>query len=75
MVEQYDTDKMFPLFGFGGIPTYMGATQVSHCFNLNGQPSPEVPGISGVFTTYQNSIRNTTLSGPTYFAQVLSNMV
>ena len=31
-LEHYDYDKLFPVFGFGGVPP--GATKVSHCFNL-----------------------------------------
>ena len=35
-VVQYDYDKKIPVFGFGGIPKFMGANTVSHCFPLNG---------------------------------------
>ena len=24
VIEPYDSDKMFPLYGFGGIPSHMG---------------------------------------------------
>ena len=36
ILESYDSDKSFPVYGFGGIPTFMGSNQVSHCFPLNG---------------------------------------
>ena len=36
ILEPYDYDKLFPVFGFGGIPQYMGETKLSHCFPLNG---------------------------------------
>jgi len=46
VVEPYDFDKNFPVFGFGGIPRHMGLNQVSHCFALNGQAqTPEIHGI------------------------------
>ena len=48
ILENYDSDKMFPVFGFGGkIPMLLD--KVSHCFALNGNIfNPEVPGIEGV---------------------------
>ena len=45
VVEPYDHDKSFPVFGFGGIPRHMGINNVNHCFAVNGNPSnPEIPG-------------------------------
>lgn len=41
ILQNYDTDKQIPAFGFGGIPLYSGQTQVSHCFHLNGAEQPE----------------------------------
>lgn len=34
IVEEYDHDKKFPVWGFGGIPRFMGSNEVSHCFTL-----------------------------------------
>ena len=44
ILENYDDDKNFPVYGFGGkIP---GCKQVSHCFALNGNIfDPEVHGV------------------------------
>lgn len=40
----YDTDQMFPVFGFGGKFRHNG--EVSHCFPLNFNPqNPEVFGL------------------------------
>ena len=36
ILEPYDNDKNFPVYGFGGIPVFMGKKDVSHCFPLNG---------------------------------------
>ena len=36
VVEPYDTDRSFPVFGFGGIPRHLGINGVSHCFAMNG---------------------------------------
>jgi len=72
VVEPYDFDKMFPVFGFGGVPTHMGIHQVSHCFPVNGNPeNPEVFGIAGVVETYKRTIASINLNGPTNFATLL----
>jgi hypothetical protein len=39
IVQAYDYDKLFPVFGFGGIPHFMGLKEVSHCFPLTGNAS------------------------------------
>lgn len=47
ILQEYDADKQFPVYGFGGIPP--GAYDVDHCFPLNLNPSnPEVAGSQGV---------------------------
>lgn len=46
VVEPYDFDKMFPVYGFGGVPKYMGLSTVNHCFPLNGNvENSDVAGI------------------------------
>ena len=46
ILEPYDNDRSFPVFGFGGIPRHMGNNAVSHCFALNGDASnPNIVGI------------------------------
>jgi hypothetical protein len=43
IVEPYDADRSFPVFGFGGTPTHMGNYATSHCFPLNGNAdNPEI---------------------------------
>ena len=60
------------MFGFGGIPRYLGGTYVSHCFNLNGKiGDPTVDGLQAMFSLYRQAIQGTSLSGPTYFSHVL----
>ena len=49
ILEVYDNDKSFPVYGFGGIPRYMGVNSVQHCFPVNGDFSnPEVYGSAGI---------------------------
>lgn len=45
----YDNDRSFPVYGFGGIPKFMGVYNVSHCFPLNGNlANAEVFGAEGI---------------------------
>jgi len=68
ILADYDQDKRFPLYGYGG--SYHGST--SHCFPLNdNKKDPEVSGIDGVISTYRNALSRFSLSGPTYFAPVI----
>jgi hypothetical protein len=54
IVEPYDADKKFPVFGFGGIPNHMGISATSHCFPLNGNPeNPEIYTIANIIQTYR----------------------
>ena len=49
IVEPYDLDRSFPVFGFGGIPRHMGINAVNHCFPINGNTqSPEIFGIEQI---------------------------
>jgi len=68
----YDSDKMVPMYGFGGKINGM----VSHCFHMNFQPdNPSVPGLQGIMGSYRNSLIYTELAGPTLFSQVLQRAV
>ena len=54
VIQAYDYDKKFPVFGFGGIPHYMNVKEVSHCFPLTGDPAaPDVNGVEGILAAYQ----------------------
>ena len=68
IVAYYDSDKKFPIYGFGA--QYKGdlTGMVSHCFNLNfSNENPEVDGVQGIMDTYKNALSMVILSGPTYF--------
>ncbi|XP_065828403.1 copine-3-like [Oscarella lobularis] len=71
--QQYDTDKLFPAFGFGAkVPP---GNAVSHEFPLNGNPTnPYCQGIAGVVGAYQASLQRTTLWGPTNAAPIINHV-
>ena len=79
ILENYDTDKKIPAFGFGGIPLYsqilVQSKQASHCFHLNGQENPEVNGMQGLVEAYNFSLGNVKLYGPTHFQPCLQAFV
>eukprot|EP00968_Pinguiococcus_pyrenoidosus_P003495 scaffold228_cov312-Pinguiococcus_pyrenoidosus.AAC.13 len=67
VIEPYDSDRQFPVYGFGG----KVAGQISHCFRLASPDSIEANGVQGVLEIYKNSFSAVTLSGPTLFTGVL----
>jgi hypothetical protein len=70
ILEFYDSDKLIPVFGFGGVPR--GQHHVNHCFSLTGDESnPYVPGVPGVVEAYHRGLETTSLSGPTHFSGIL----
>ena len=74
ILEVYDADKLFPVFGFGGVP--QGDRSVNHCFALNFTPqNPYVFGTGGILETYHNGLRRVSLSGPTLFHHVIDSCI
>ncbi|KAJ8041876.1 Copine-8 [Holothuria leucospilota] len=73
VIEDYDTDKLFPALGFGArIPPRM---TVSHEFFMNGkQDHPFCEGVKGVIEAYQRSLTSVQLYGPTNFAPVINHV-
>ena len=67
----YDTDKMFPAFGFGAqLPT----GEVSHCWAINGNPQqPECAGVDGLMQAYSLALDHVKLYGPTNFSPVINS--
>ncbi|XP_033626686.1 copine-8-like isoform X1 [Asterias rubens] len=73
VIQDYDTDKLFPALGFGArIPPNMG---VSHEFFMNGHPTdPFCVGIEGVVAAYQKALATVQLYGPTLFAPIINHV-
>ena len=68
ILQDYDTDQRFPVFGFGG--SIGGRTE--HCFPLTFDPgNVEVEGVAGIMNAYNLMLDVVQLSGPTYFAPVI----
>ena len=72
ILNNYDSDKKYPFYGFGGVPEFMGQDEVSHCFPLNGNnDNPEIESIDGVLETYKENVSKIKFLGPTHFAPVI----
>merc|ERR1712038_1925243 len=66
VLADYDTDKMFPVWGFGA--KYSG--QVYHLFQCG--PNAEVDGIKGILDAYHKTFRSgLVMSSPTVITEVL----
>jgi len=73
IIANYDYNKMFATYGFGG--KFYGKNEVDHCFPLNGnENNPEIFGIDGVLKTYREALTKTKLHGPTYFHHFIEKM-
>ncbi|MGH0182987.1 UNVERIFIED_CONTAM: hypothetical protein FKN15_010930 [Acipenser sinensis] len=73
VIQDYDTDKLFPAFGFGAqVPPNF---QVSHEFALNFNPSnPYCQGITGIVEAYRAALPQVKLYGPTNFSPIINHV-
>ncbi|XP_078110469.1 copine-9-like isoform X2 [Sander vitreus] len=73
IIQDYDSDKLFPAYGFGAKLPPDG--KISHGFPLNGDAeNPNCVGIEGVLEAYFQSLRTVQLYGPTNFAPVINKV-
>ncbi|KAK7873916.1 hypothetical protein R5R35_012930 [Gryllus longicercus] len=73
IIQDYDSDKMFPVLGFGARLPPDG--RVSHEFFVNmDSTNPYVQGIEGVLMAYRNCLTQIQLYGPTNFAPVINHV-
>ncbi|XP_068437928.1 copine-3-like isoform X2 [Clinocottus analis] len=73
VIQDYDSNKMFPVFGFGAQLPSSG--QVSHEFPINFNPSnPFCAGIQGVVEAYQQCLPRLKLWGPTNFSPIINHV-
>ncbi|XP_077450592.1 copine-8 isoform X4 [Stigmatopora argus] len=73
IIQDYDSDKMFPALGFGAKLPPDG--RISHEFALNGNPqNPYCVGIDGVMEAYYQSLKSVQLYGPTNFSPVVNHV-
>lgn len=72
IIQDYDSDKLFPALGFGA---RMSDGSVHHEFALNFNPSnPFCTGVDGILQAYYTSLKNVQLYGPTNFSPVINHV-
>ncbi|XP_008937597.1 PREDICTED: LOW QUALITY PROTEIN: copine-9-like, partial [Merops nubicus] len=82
IIQDYDSDKMFPALGFGAkippdghVAKLPPDGKISHQFPLNNNvDNPNCAGIEGVLESYLQSLRTVQLYGPTNFAPVINQV-
>ncbi|KAF4519902.1 hypothetical protein B566_EDAN008278 [Ephemera danica] len=73
ILQDYDSDKLFPVLGFGARLPPDG--KVSHEFFVNMHPdNPYVEGVQGVLNAYRACIPRIQLYGPTNFSPVIRHV-
>ncbi|KAJ8245438.1 hypothetical protein GJAV_G00270760 [Gymnothorax javanicus] len=73
IIQDYDSDKLFPALGFGAKLPPDG--RISHEFALNGNPqNPYCAGIDGVMEAYYQSLKSVQLYGPTNFSPIINHV-
>lgn len=72
ILENYDSDRMYPVYGFGAKPSPNSG--VSHCFPL-GPNGNEVHGLEGILDVYKESLQKVKFSGPTLFAPLINTLI
>ena len=74
IIAYYDSDQLFPVYGFGGIPD--GSEEVSHCFNINfNNDDPNISQVDNILKFYKESLKKVKLNGPTYFSYVIKKVI
>lgn len=72
IIQDYDSDKLFPALGFGA---RMSDGSVHHDFALNFNPgNPNCQQIKGVLDAYYYALKNVQLYGPTNFSSVINHV-
>ena len=81
ILSPYDADQLFPVYGFGGIPSILNGipnennNKASHCFNINFEEKAEIRGIDNVLKIYRESLRKIKLSGNTKLGYILKKVM
>uniref|UniRef100_A0A8C4X6T0 Copine-3 n=1 Tax=Erpetoichthys calabaricus TaxID=27687 RepID=A0A8C4X6T0_ERPCA len=73
IIQDYDTDKMFPALGFGAqLPPDW---KVSHEFAINFNPTnPFCSGVEGIAQAYSSCLPHVRFYGPTNFSPIINHV-
>ena len=73
IIAYYDSDQIFPVYGFGGIP--QGKDKVSHCFNITFKDDPNIKGLDKIIDYYKESLTKVKFSYPTCFSYIIKKVI
>ena len=69
MIEYYDSEKLFPVYGFGA--KIFSTVNVSHDFAVNfNNVNPSLAGLRGIIEAYKSCLPKIQLWGPANFAPI-----
>jgi len=72
IIQDYDSDKLFPALGFGArLPP---SFETHHEFFLNLTQDPYCSGVDGILAAYHQSLNSVQLYGPTNFSPVINHV-
>uniref|UniRef100_A0A8C9QYJ3 Copine-3 n=1 Tax=Scleropages formosus TaxID=113540 RepID=A0A8C9QYJ3_SCLFO len=76
VVQDYDSDKLFPAFGFGAqIPPNFQVRPRKRCpMNFHLTSTPTVPTAKGIVEAYRAILPQVRLYGPTNFAPIITHV-
>ena len=77
IVGSFDSDQIFPVYGFGAIINPSENNETSDCFNLNFKENPNISGIDNVLKLYRDCIQEKKLlfSCKANFAPLLKTVI
>lgn len=68
--SKFDSDQLYPVFGFGAVRENGGA--VSHCFPMGTEPVKQAEGVDGILKAYRETMSSgIDMSQPRNFAEVI----
>ena len=73
ILAEYDSDQLFPVYGFGAKGNMKGDSMM--CFHLNNQRSAKIHTIQGILDAYRKNVPKLYFSGPTYFAPIVKKCI
>ena len=74
IIANYDSDQLFPVYGFGGKPK--GKDKGSHCFNINfNDDDANIMKVENIIKFYKESLDEVKLSWSTYFSNIIEKVI
>lgn len=73
ILSEYDSDQLFPVYGFGIEGNIKGDNMM--CFHLNNQRSAKIHTIQGILEAYREMVPKLYFSGPTNFAPIVKKCI